>query len=520
MTTTWTIAIDWDRNGNFTGTYDDVTERAHSINWFLGARQPYQDSVDNSKLELILNNVDKHFSPENTSSPLTGNLAPFRPVRVQSNDGTTTRTHWTGWIETISPDVGQYGERKVKITAAGPMQFFKGKETSIQVQENKRTDEIIQQLIEEVQIPPQLNRTTLLGVTGYSELGVNTYLPDMTIDYSLEQGLTTLAYAADNWIRQDDKEATFNVYRAISDTVAAERGRFIFNRAGQAVFWNRHHLLTDTDIDASFDNTMTGLDYNFAGLDEFKNEVKVSCHPRTISSGEAILWSLDEPVTVQPDGVRTIGASYTDDSENRIGGKDVRLSGVVFSEGTGGISIEAGANRATITVYNHSKTENLVLSECEIRGTKITDFGRMDAVAVDNESIAYYGQRTMSMNLPSVDNLDYAQTIADFELGRRSTPTGKVSTLTLRSHGENGGNQHTEQLARTLGDRIEILEEQTQHDGQYFIIGEAHKLSDGGTMYETTWYLESASEGGWLILADGTENPQINDLSGAYRLAY
>jgi hypothetical protein len=28
-------------------------------------------------------------------------------VRVQSNDGTTTRTHWVGWIETIQPDVGQ-----------------------------------------------------------------------------------------------------------------------------------------------------------------------------------------------------------------------------------------------------------------------------------------------------------------------------------------------------------------------------------------------------------------------------
>ena len=27
MTTTWTIAIDWDRNDNFIGTYDDVASR-------------------------------------------------------------------------------------------------------------------------------------------------------------------------------------------------------------------------------------------------------------------------------------------------------------------------------------------------------------------------------------------------------------------------------------------------------------------------------------------------------------
>ncbi len=27
MPTTWTIAIDWDRNGNYSDTYDDVTSR-------------------------------------------------------------------------------------------------------------------------------------------------------------------------------------------------------------------------------------------------------------------------------------------------------------------------------------------------------------------------------------------------------------------------------------------------------------------------------------------------------------
>ncbi|MCC6897293.1 MAG: hypothetical protein IT321_31015 [Anaerolineae bacterium] len=26
MPTTWTIAIDWDRNGNYTGTYDDISD--------------------------------------------------------------------------------------------------------------------------------------------------------------------------------------------------------------------------------------------------------------------------------------------------------------------------------------------------------------------------------------------------------------------------------------------------------------------------------------------------------------
>ena len=72
MPTTWTIAIDWDRNGNYSDTYDDVTARVISANWFLGMRKPYQNMADNSMLTLVLNNEDKRYSPEYSGSPLDG----------------------------------------------------------------------------------------------------------------------------------------------------------------------------------------------------------------------------------------------------------------------------------------------------------------------------------------------------------------------------------------------------------------------------------------------------------------
>ena len=98
MTTSWTIAIDWDRDGEFDGQDDDLTSYAISAAWFLGERTPYQDTADNSTLSLVLNNSDRRFSPENANSPLAGKLTPFKPVRIQSDDGTTPepRTHWMG----------------------------------------------------------------------------------------------------------------------------------------------------------------------------------------------------------------------------------------------------------------------------------------------------------------------------------------------------------------------------------------------------------------------------------------
>jgi hypothetical protein len=76
MATTWTIAIDWDRNDNFSGTYDDVTARMVNVEWVLGWREPYQDVAEDSVLKLRLTNVDRRYSPENATSPLFGKVAP------------------------------------------------------------------------------------------------------------------------------------------------------------------------------------------------------------------------------------------------------------------------------------------------------------------------------------------------------------------------------------------------------------------------------------------------------------
>ena len=118
----------------------------------------------------------------------------------------------------------------------------------------------------------------------------------------------------------------------------------------------------------------------------------------------------------------------------------------------------------------------------------------MDARAKDQESITFYGRRTLNINLPSIDELDQAQLIADFERDRRKTPFGLAQTITLQSHAENGGARHADQLEQTIGSLVRVQETQTDHEGTYFIIGEAHELSGGGKYWTSTWYLEPQVE--------------------------
>ena len=153
MTTRWTIGIDWDRDG----TYTDETPQVLSAKWMLGCQQAYMEVGNDAKLTLLMRNEDKRFSPENSAGSLYGKLVPLRPVKIESNDGTTTRRHFSGWVQSIQPAVNKYGERTAAIRVAGAMQFLKATETKIELQENQRSDQIIDALIQEVIFPPALS---------------------------------------------------------------------------------------------------------------------------------------------------------------------------------------------------------------------------------------------------------------------------------------------------------------------------------------------------------------------------
>ena len=491
MTTTWTVSIDWNRDG----IYTDETSKVMSAQWFLGFQQPYMDVGNDAQLTLTMRNTDKRFTPEYSSSPLYGSLVPLRPVKIESNDGTTTRRHFTGWIQTIQPAVNKNGERIANIFVMGAMQFLKATETKIELQENQRTDQIIDTLIKEVIFPPALTEAWVVGDSNFSLIGESTYLADLTAYSEFEEGQMTLNMAGDNWVKQggysDQSKDTFDVYRGIKDITAAERGKFFFDREGKAVFWSRHHILDKDTIDATFTDTMTGMEYTFASLDQTKNEIIVTCHPRTVAESASTLWELkDAVIRVAPEETREVFVKYTDDNDSRVGGKDVTAEDVEYSRGSTTVTVEAKANGANLVFKNSSTTTEAVIEKCVAKGRKITDEGQMDARSKDQVSITSFGRRVMNINLPSIDDLDEAQYIADFERNRRKDPFGLAQTITMQSHANRGGNQHNNQLALTLGSLINVEETQTAHSDTYFIIGEAHELANGGKHWKTTWYLE------------------------------
>jgi hypothetical protein len=54
------------------------------------------------ELKARISRLEQGYITINNDISIAGKVRPFVPVRVQSNDGTTTRTYWLGLIEIIA----------------------------------------------------------------------------------------------------------------------------------------------------------------------------------------------------------------------------------------------------------------------------------------------------------------------------------------------------------------------------------------------------------------------------------
>lgn len=106
MAATPSVSVDWDDDGDFGDTGEDITSRAldrSKVKIRTGRDQAQALSpVAAGEAGLEINNHSRDYSPENGSSPLAGNVLPGRTVLIDSSlagtsDTYTGRTEASGW---------------------------------------------------------------------------------------------------------------------------------------------------------------------------------------------------------------------------------------------------------------------------------------------------------------------------------------------------------------------------------------------------------------------------------------
>ncbi len=484
------VRIDWDNDGTFTGTYDDVTADVMSVDWSLGFRQIYQPIGDESTCNIVLENLDRRYLPENSNSPLTGNIRPNRRISIVYDvDGTET-TFWTGWIEFIQPDwLPGVFVPPVKIRGVGNKQFFENQQVDLPIFNDVTGDVIIAEVLKQAQVPPAVRGIIVL------DHPVDGLLPGVlgsVADYSdVETGLTIIPQYGDL-----EPQSALEV---IMEVTAGEQGRFFVARDGRGTWWNRHHLILDVSDDAIV-NTQSGdlrpVDVGYVYGKDIANIIRVTSNPRKTEAAPETLWELDSPLTIAPSATEKFEARLRK-ANGQFAGSAGLTPTPTFSSGTAIVTVEPRGGVAEVTAVNASTTVPAVLSALTLVGVATTNQNKMDVVADDADSVRDFGKKEISIDLGVLGDFEGAKDVALFELARRKDPLGLIATLKYDRTFDGLDNAHL--LDWTIGTRLQVVADELGHDRDYFVMSEKHGWSPGNR-HIVEYRLEPANEPNNLIL--------------------
>lgn len=491
MSIIYTIAIDYNEDGDFTDTGDNITDDVLRAEWHLGMSAPYATVSSIATAKITVLNPTRDFSPE-----VNGNLI-GKPLRIQSDDGITVRTHFSGFIEGVEPQTGNQGKQQSLIIAYGRELELEQYRVRLPLQTDVRADEALSDIL--TQIDWRYARLDGMCIIGRDSIGSSDIFPDEAFTSTLDTGKSTFAFLADDWA--DGLPAN----EAIQQLTQGEGGRFFFNREGEAIFYHRHHLIEDSTIEATFDDDMADLAYDYGDV---VNAVEVVLTPRTIGTANTKIWSLGTALKLDKESSIQIIARYEVDDES-VGAIEVLApqadahykayaspnnTNVDMTANFQVIIVETGMSATVLEIRNRGD-ERAYLTQLDIHGTPLITGDALSLKKSDSLSIALYGKRSLRMRLPVITDIDEVQAISTWELERRSSPRGIVRELHTNTR-----NHPTKTLSLTLFDRIRIQETQTGHDANYHIVAEHHLVDKGGTRHQVEWFLEPAESDLFFII--------------------
>lgn len=487
MPITYSIALDNNHDGDFN---EDISAQVLDLRWQLGLAQAYDSCAPTARAQITVRNPDGRFSPEITS------LEPGTRMHIQSNDGSTIRTHFTGAIGSIQTQAGNQGRKTAIIHLHDIMDWLQASPISIQPQVAVTADGVIDELLNRALLRRDiLEGYCIIDVDGYNLIDSVMIYASETVSRNLQSGKSTFAYVGDTW------QAGISTYDAILELAESERGRFYMDREGQAVFLNRHYTLITDSLSASFSDDMEDLRYRYG--EHRVNRIELTITPRYIGADNTTLWMLVTPQGIPQATGRNLTIRFVDEENQPVGALSIdsidfefhAANGTSLSTGFTVHVIETSFNSLSLRIDNTS-AQTIYLTSLNIKGTPLYTDNPLHIIVQDGERVYLDGVSTLRRNLPALSNIEVATAFAEYELQRRKHPSGVVETLSTSTQ-----THPTETLDLSLFDRIRITESQTGHIVQdYFIIAEAHHVEKAGKVHQVTWTLEPADSSHFIIV--------------------
>jgi hypothetical protein len=456
------LHVDWDDNGLYTGTGEDVTARVlpdRGLTCERGKDQirslspPMAGSLDAS-----LDNRSRDYSPENGASPLVGKLVPGHKVRLRATFSAVTYDLFTGTLDDL-PQHPELGARAVDLPCLGSLSRLKGVKVSTALYQNVRTDQALGYLLDAAGWPAG--------------------------DRVLSAGKTTLL-----WWWCDDADA-FEMAVTLLNTEGPGASLYEDGQ-GRIVFEDRHYRLTQarcttsqaTIRDSGAEPLHTGpFAYN-PGLKDTVTRATARVNVRTVGALD-VAWQLGQDISLGASQSFTFRATTGDPVTGAVApvaGTDYTvLIGSVASvalDRTSGagitVTITAGASGATVRGLQ-LRAQKLTAQASDIVSAPVTPAPRVERG---------YTPALWPEVQPNV-----AQDLCD-AIVRAYKDARPTVSLTLEGA---SATMMTHLLSREISDRVTAVEAQTGLNADLFVERIARAVDLAGSRHRATLGLEKVT---------------------------
>lgn len=447
--------------------YENISDHVQRARWRSGFVRPYQYIAGIGRATLTLTNADKRFSPEYSSSVIWASPdARTFNQRIQiiaDNDAsvispTSVSVLFTGFVNEWKPQAGVNSARMCEVECLDAIDHLHDVEIFPQLKTSNTPEQLITHLINRVEKDGKVVLT-------------DEYSAGATPNHFDAIETETVPYYFD----QSPNESERRGQQAISlleDILTGIQAKLWVNRWGTVEYAGPSSTVGPI---ATFDNTAISLDYQWAQT--IVNECTAKAYPRRAGgSTTQRLWRLRESLTVEAGETEIVRAYFTrEDTDIRCGSEPgtVALSGLTYSGAGLAASItDVDAMSCEISVVNSTGVAR-DWTAGNVLGRELSIEDAIARTRADSTSITTNGRRAEEIDSRWVAKGKWAKRLAQFRVNRFKDPHGEVVSLTGRYDIDS-------QFADCwIGNTINVVDDQLEHDGDYVIVGEDHRWELG-----------------------------------------
>lgn len=450
---TYSFSIDWD--GQPGGTGEDVTDDIVSdVSITYGRDQERQlNPAAVGSASFALNNTSRRYSPQNTASPLYGDLDPAREMTSSVTWNGVTYPLFTGKIDdfTVKAD---YSDRTVDLTFLDGLDDLSGMKLSTDLYASRRTGELINIILDEAGWSGGRDIDPGATIVKYWWLAETEALSAIT-DLVKSEGPPALAYVA--------PDGTF-VFRDRHQRILRHASRTV-----QATF-HAGRLGDCTDDGVPPGALSLARPFTYAhGWRDIMNSVGFDVVDRAPSGDLVQVWEETATHSLAIGQSINLTVSPTDPflgAVTPVPGTDITYTGT----GTLGVVLSrfSGTSaRLTLRAIGGPVTVTWV----QVRGRTVTASQTIRVSASDAESIARHGERSYPDAAPWAGPEDAAAIASQVLLHyAQRRPTVQIRVVS------SDPSHYAQVIGRTVGDRIHIVNDELGLDADFFIERVTHTI--------------------------------------------